>query len=199
MSHVRVIAGLGNPGSRYEETRHNVGFLLVDELARRHGRSEWRDKFGSRICDASLDEAPVTLVKPQSFMNRSGGPLSEMLGFYKIPTPELVVVHDEIDLPLGTMRIKSGGGDGGHNGIRSIVSALGKDFTRIRLGVGRPQVRGADGRSLGTNGPSVSDWVLGRFGAEEKAQLEAMIERGVEACIELCRSGLIASQNKFNS
>lgn len=196
MSHVRVIAGLGNPGSRYEATRHNVGFLLVDELARRHGKSEWRDKFGARICEASLEEATVTLVKPQSFMNRSGGPLGEMLGFYKIPATELVVVHDEIDLPMGTIRIKSGGGDGGHNGIRSIVAALGKDFTRVRLGVGRPQV---EGRGPGANGPSVSDWVLGRFGADERAQLEAMIERGVEACMELCRSGLVASQNKFNS
>lgn len=116
--------------------------------------------------------------------------MGELLGFYKIPPSELVVVHDEVDLPMGTIRLKSGGGDGGHNGIRSVAAVLGKEFARVRFGVGRPE---------GPHGPSVSDWVLGRFGAEEEPQLEAMIERGVEACVELCRSGLKVSQNKFNS
>ena len=136
---MRFVAGLGNPGSKYENTRHNAGFLVVDELARRWGASLSMDRFGNQSGAGLLKSTKTHFAKPQKFMNRSGGPLQSLLSYYDGSVDELVVVHDEVDLPFGTIKIKSGGGHGGHNGLRDIHKHMGSNaYLRVRFGVGRP-------------------------------------------------------------
>ncbi len=168
--------GLGNPGRSYERTRHNVGFLVAEELARRHGGS-WRAKKKAEATPVSLGFKNVTLLKPTTFMNNSGA----ALGGYK--AAQLVVVHDELDLPVGDVRVKVGGGAGGHNGLRSIVRHLGNDFVRVRVGIGRPPV-----------GMSITDYVLGRMDSAVKEAVPLAAD-AVEAVIE---SGPEAAMNRFN-
>ena len=191
MAQIRVIAGLGNPGEKYSGTRHNAGFLVVDRLAdERHGK--WRSGFGAELCDATLGADKVTLVKPLRFMNLSGGPVQEVLSFYKRTPEELVVVHDDIDLPLGAVRFKQGGGDGGHNGLKSITGSLGTgDYIRLRIGVGRPP-HGGDSEH------AVSGWVLGRFSSEEQTLFDEVLVRAGMAVESLLREGLAVAQNRFN-
>lgn len=171
-----VVVGLGNPGRSYERTRHNVGFLVAEELARRHGGS-WRSKKKAEAAPVSLGFENVTLLKPTTFMNNAGA----ALGGYK--AAQLVVVHDELDLPAGDVRVKVGGGAGGHNGLRSIVQHLGNDFVRVRVGIGRPPV-----------GMSVTDYVLGRMDSVVKEAVPLAAD-AVEAAIE---SGPEAAMNRFN-
>ena len=133
-----VIAGLGNPGSGYERNRHNIGFMAADAIARRHGFSPWRKKFKADIADGELAGVKTLLIKPQTFMNLSGEAVGEALRFYKLGLDALLVVHDELDLAAGKARIKKGGGAGGHNGIRSIDAHCGKEYRRLRLGIGHP-------------------------------------------------------------
>jgi PTH1 family peptidyl-tRNA hydrolase len=156
----------------------------------------WREKFQAHIMEARRGDEPLWLVKPQSFMNLSGHPLAEMMSFYKLGVGELVVIHDEIDLPFGSVRVKRGGGDGGHNGLKSITSCLGgPDYTRIRIGVGRPlTIPESPGAKM-----QVSDWVLGRFGSDEQAEMDRLLDTVSKALIELCDSGLKSAQNKFNA
>lgn len=195
---MQLIAGLGNPGSQYEKTRHNLGFVLVDafveKLAERRRVSAWKDRDGALICEVGEGPQRLLLVKPQTFMNRSGEPLAAIANFFKIEPAAIVVAHDEVDIPLGTLRLKQGGGDGGHNGIKSVLQCLGNaDFVRIRLGVGRPPaVAGSDDRST-------ADWVLGRFSAEERSVAHEVVNRGVLALECLIGEGLKTAQNKFNS
>lgn len=167
-----VIVGLGNPGRSYERTRHNVGFLVADELVRRHG-GDWRKKKKSVAASTNLGARPVTLLKPQAFMNNSGA----ALGGHR--AQDLIVVHDDLDLPVGDVRVKVGGGAGGHNGLRSIIGQLGNDFVRVRIGVGRPPA-----------GMTVTDYVLGRMDAAVRAAVptaadavETVVERGPEAAM----------------
>lgn len=134
-----VIAGLGNPEERYADTLHNAGFWCVDELARREGAAfKYEKRFDSDVCKVTIHGAEIWLVKPQSYMNLSGGPIRSMLDYYRIPAERLLVAHDEIDLPPGTVRLKKGGGHGGHNGVRDTIQHCGRDFMRLRLGVGHP-------------------------------------------------------------
>lgn len=198
LSLVQLIAGLGNPGQQYERTRHNLGFLLVDRFAESLGSSagpvSWRERSGALVCEARFRGERVILVKPQTFMNRSGEPLVQVMRFYKVEVGSIVVAHDEVDLPLGALRIKSGGGDGGHNGIKSVVSMLGSaDFIRLRLGVGRPPV----GQNLPPDG--IASWVLGRFSNEETSVVSELLTRGVLALEALCAEGVKTAQNRFNS
>lgn len=167
-----VVVGLGNPGRSYERTRHNVGFLVADELARRHG-GDWRKKRKSEAAEISLGAASATLLKPRTFMNDSGA----ALGGYR--AQDLIVVHDDLDLPEGDVRVKVGGGAGGHNGLRSIIGQLGNEFTRVRIGVGRPPAH-----------MTVTDYVLGGMDAAVRDAVpvaadavEAVIERGAEAAM----------------
>ena len=172
-----VVVGLGNPGRSYERTRHNIGFLVADELARRHG-GEFRKKKKAEAAPVGLPPSGnVTLVKPQTYMNNSG----VAVGGYK--AENLVVIHDELDLPPGTVRVKVGGGAGGHNGLRSIMSQLGADFIRVRVGIGRPPT-----------GLTVTDYVLGKM---DSAVRDAVNEAAdaVEAVIE---SGPETAMNRFN-
>lgn len=133
-----LIAGLGNPGAKYAGNRHNIGFMAADAIARRHGFSPWRAKFGGEIAEGAFGDEKALILKPQTFMNESGRSVGEALRFYKLEPDDLVVLHDELDLPPGKVRVKTGGGHGGHNGLRSIDAAIGKEYRRVRLGIGHP-------------------------------------------------------------
>jgi PTH1 family peptidyl-tRNA hydrolase len=171
-----VVVGLGNPGRSYERTRHNVGFLVVDELAKRHGGS-WRTKKKVETAPVGFGMKNVTLLKPATYMNNSGAALAG----YK--AEQLVVVHDDLDLPAGDVRVKVGGGAGGHNGLRSLIQHLGNDFVRVRIGIGRPPI-----------GMTVTDYVLGRMDSVIKEAVPLAAD-AVEAVIE---SGPEAAMNRFN-
>lgn len=171
-----VVVGLGNPGRSYERTRHNIGFLVADELARRHGGS-WRAKKKAEAAPVGFALKNITLLKPTTFMNNSG---VAVIGY---ESEQLIVVHDDLDLPTGNVRVKVGGGAGGHNGLRSIIGRLGNDFVRVRIGIGRPPV-----------GMTVTDYVLGRMDAEIKDAVPLAAD-AVEAVIE---SGPEAAMNRFN-
>jgi PTH1 family peptidyl-tRNA hydrolase len=182
-----LVAGLGNPGREYRDTRHNVGFLVADELARRHGGS-FRSKFSALVADIRLDGERVTLLEPQTYMNESGRSVAAAARFYKVPPEALLVLHDEVDLPLGRLQVRRGGGLAGHNGLRSVAAHLGSsDFARLRIGVGRPE-RG-DPRP-------VADFVLSPFPAE--VDVAAIVERAADAVETVVTSGLDEAQQRFN-
>jgi len=182
-----LVVGLGNPGREYASTRHNVGFMVVDELARRHGGS-WRSKFSGEVADVRLDAARLALLKPQTYMNESGRSAAAAAKFYKLEPEDLLAVHDEVDLDLGRMQARLGGGLAGHNGLRSLASALKTpEFLRLRIGVGRPE--------RGDRRP-VSDWVLSPF--EPEVDVGALVARAADAVETLVRDGLEEAQQRFN-
>jgi PTH1 family peptidyl-tRNA hydrolase len=182
-----LVAGLGNPGREYERTRHNVGWLVLDELARRHGGS-WRSKFNGSLAEIRLDDSKLALLKPETYMNESGRSVGAAARFFKAPAESLLVVHDDVDLEPGRLQARRGGGLAGHNGLRSLAQHLGtQDFLRLRIGVGRP----------GRGDPRpVKDWVLSPFAPEEDA--EALVARSVDAVETMVREGLEATQQRFN-
>ncbi|HTS72821.1 MAG TPA: aminoacyl-tRNA hydrolase [Gaiellaceae bacterium] len=182
-----LVAGLGNPGREYERTRHNAGWLVVDELARRHGGS-WRSKFSGSLAEVRLGERRLALLKPETYMNESGRSVSAAARFFKVPAESILVVHDDVDLEPGRLQARSGGGLAGHNGLRSLAQGLGtQDFLRLRIGVGRP----------GRGDPRpVADWVLSPFAAEE--DVDALVARGADAVETIATEGLEAAQAKFN-
>lgn len=188
-----LVVGLGNPGPQYAGNRHNVGFLVVDELARRAGDRLGRHKRAVATAAESRIGSPgasqrVVLAEPASFMNDSGGPVSALMDFYDVQPDQLVVVHDELDLPFGTLRLKLGGGDNGHNGLRSIRRSIGTgDFYRVRLGVGRPPGR-----------QDPADFVLRDFASAEREDAGVMVSRGADAVEVLVLDGLERAQNAFN-
>jgi PTH1 family peptidyl-tRNA hydrolase len=174
---MRLLVGLGNPGSRYAANRHNVGFLAIDAIARRYDFGARRGRFHSEILDGQIDGVKFVALKPQTFMNLSGDAVLPALQFYKLQPADIVVLHDEIDLPLGRVRVKRGGGAAGHNGLRSIDDAIGQDYWRIRIGVGRPEgeVR-------------VRSHVLENFSAEELTDVERVIG-AIADCFPLMAAG----------
>jgi len=185
---LKVIVGLGNPGAEYARTRHNAGFWLVDEVARRHGgtfRSE--GKHQAALARVRIGGDEIWLVKPMTFMNRSGGPVSSVLGFYKFTPAEMLVAHDEIDLPSGTVRLKLAGGHGGHNGLRDLIAAQGDGFWRLRIGVGHPGTKN-----------EVVDFVLTRAGADEQRVIDETIAAGADAIEEMLRSGAQIAMNRLH-
>jgi PTH1 family peptidyl-tRNA hydrolase len=182
-----LVAGLGNPGREYARTRHNVGFMVSDELARRHGGS-CRSKFSGELSELRMDGARVALLKPQTYMNESGRSVGPCVRFFKTPPDRLLVVHDEVDLEPGRLQVRRGGGLAGHNGLRSIAGALGsQDFLRLRVGVGRPE-RG-DPRP-------VADFVLSSFAPEDDP--DAIVTRAADAVETVLREGLDEAQQRFN-
>jgi peptidyl-tRNA hydrolase, PTH1 family len=184
-----LIAGLGNPGRDYAANRHNLGFMVADLLADRMGVSFRRTRQQALAASGKLAGHTVILAKPMSYMNASGGPVAMVGGYYKIPAEQIVVVHDELDLPFGTIRLKRGGGDGGHNGVKSVTSALRtNDFFRVRIGVGRPP---------GRRDPA--HHVLDDFTKAERQELPLLIERAGDAVEALLDRGLAAAQNEFHS
>jgi PTH1 family peptidyl-tRNA hydrolase len=160
-----VLAGLGNPGAQYQNNRHNVGFMAADAIARRHSFSPWTRKFSGLIAEGTLGGEKVLLIKPQTFMNLSGQSVGEALRFYKLTPADLVVLYDELDLAPGKVRIKTGGGAGGHNGIRSLDQHVGKDYKRVRIGIGHPGVK-----------ELVHSYVLGDFSKADREWLGPLIE-----------------------
>ena len=190
-----LIAGLGNPGPRYQATRHNVGFRLIDELARKCGvqPSAFRDRFHGEVASARLStggsETELLLLRPQTFMNESGRSVQAACTFYKIKPSELIVAHDELDLPFSEVRLKVGGGDGGNRGIRSVSAALGPDYVRIRLGIGRPP---PDFQG------DPADFVLQAFASTELAIVEQMLARATEAVSLVTSLGLEKAMNRIN-
>ena len=182
-----LVAGLGNPGREHAHDRHNAGWMAVDELARRHDGS-FRSKFSGQFAELRVGEARLALLKPETYMNLSGGPVGAAARFFKVPPEALVVVHDDVDLEPGRLQVRLGGGLAGHNGLRSIAQALGtQEFLRVRVGVGRPG-RG-DRRDVG-------DFVLSRFEPEENG--EALIAQAADAVEVLAAEGLDAAQRRFN-
>jgi PTH1 family peptidyl-tRNA hydrolase len=182
-----LVAGLGNPGAEYARNRHNVGWLVVDELARRHD-GQWRSKFSGRLAEVRIDGHKVALLKPETYMNDSGRSVQAAARFFKVDPDAVLVVHDESDLEAGRLQLRRGGGLAGHNGLRSVASGLGgPDFLRLRVGVGRPE-RG-DPRPL-------ADWVLSDFDHHEDA--EAIVSRAADAVEALDAGGLEAAQRQVN-
>lgn len=184
-----LLAGLGNPGPRYAGNRHNVGFLVLDELAARIGGRFKSHKGGAEVLEGRLAGRRVVLAKPRSFMNLSGGPVSGTAKFYKIEPSGIVVVHDELDIDFGALRLKLGGGDNGHNGLRSITKSLGtKDYFRVRFGIGRPPGR-----------MDPADFVLKDFSTVERKELPLEVDRCADAVESLIGKGLAAAQNEFHA
>jgi PTH1 family peptidyl-tRNA hydrolase len=190
-----LVVGLGNPGPTYAGHRHNVGFLVVDELARRGGARFSRakdmraDTADVRVGPPGADQARLILAKSRSFMNETGGPVSRLLAYYKVTPAALVVVHDELDIDPGQLRVKLGGGDNGHNGLRSIRSSLGTgDYYRVRVGVGQPPGR-----------QDPADFLLSNFPPSARADLETEVQRAADAVESLVEVGLERTQSAFNS
>lgn len=190
---MQVIVGLGNPGEEYAHTRHNAGFEVIDLLAQRWGVSYWKNTCGALVGEAKVrlasgDVEKVILAKPQSFMNLSGGPVSRLCRDYEEDPAELIVIHDELDINPGTVRVKKGGGHAGHNGLRSIIEKLGtRDFLRVRTGIGRPPGR-----------MSVVDFVLQAPKKEAKDDFDEACVLAADAVVSLLNEGLERTQNAFN-
>ena len=183
-----VVAGLGNPGEEYSRSRHNAGFMTIDRIAKAKGVELSRRRFKGVSAEVTLAGKPAILVKPQTFYNLSGECISDLLGYFKIAPEHLIVVHDELDLEAGRLRIKQGGGDAGNRGVRSIAEALGTtDFIRVRIGIGRPP---AD--------EETKDYLLRATTAAEKQALAPILERAADAVEAIAEHGLEAAMNRYN-
>jgi PTH1 family peptidyl-tRNA hydrolase len=183
-----IIVGLGNPGPEYAGNRHNAGQMVLDLLAERIGARFKAHRSRNDIAEGRLSGQPVTLARPRSYMNLSGGPVAALLGFYKLSPERLVVIHDELDVSFGVVRLKLGGGDNGHNGLRSITSSLGtRDYYRARFGIGRPP---------GRMDPAA--FVLKDFSAQERKELPFALDRAADAVEALITKGLAEAQNEYH-
>ena len=186
---LKLIVGLGNPGAEYARTRHNAGFWLVDEIARRFGGTfRHEGKHQGELARVRIGGEEIWLLKPMTFMNRSGGPVSSVLNFYKVGVRDMLVAHDEIDLPSGTVRLKDAGGHGGHNGLRDIIAAQGDAFWRLRIGVGHPGSKN-----------EVVDFVLTQAGKDEQRAIDETILDGADAIEEMLRNGAQIAMNKLHA
>ena len=181
-----LIVGLGNPGAQYAKNRHNIGFMAADEIHRRHGFSDYRSKFQGLVATGTIDGVKTLLLKPETFMNESGRSVREACQFYKIPPEDIVVIYDELDLAPGKVKLKKGGGSGGHNGIKSLDAHIGKDYRRLRLGIGHP---GDKNR--------VSNYVLGDFAKADHTWLEPLLDAIAVNMDELAKGEDIKFTNKL--
>ena len=192
---IRMVAGLGNPGDEYAATRHNAGFCAIDILAQQAGVSYWKNQAGAEVAVINVNDPEeeggkreVVLVKPQSYMNTSGGPISKLCAQYKVNPEELLVIHDELDIPAGDVRVKVGGGHAGHNGLRSIIDKMGsRDFSRIRTGIGNPPGRMA-----------VADFVLKQFRPKELEDFENTCARAADAAGLALTQGVVYARDHVN-
>jgi PTH1 family peptidyl-tRNA hydrolase len=184
-----LVVGLGNPGPDYAANRHNAGFMVLDVLAGSVGGRFKSHRSRADVVEGRLAGNRVVLAKPRSYMNESGGPVKGLSDFYKVPLERLIVVHDELDIPYGTLRLKRGGGDNGHNGLRSITRSLGgRDYLRVRFGIGRPPGR-----------MDAAAFVLRDFSATERKELDLNVERAADAVEALLTEGLDRAQNTFHA
>jgi len=186
---MHLVVGLGNPGTRYERTRHNVGFDVVTALASRAGVDLKEKRFNARIGKGQLALKPVWLAQPQTWMNRSGDCVGPMAGYFKVPAEQVVVIHDELDLAFGVVKVKLGGGHGGHNGLRDIGSKLGNkaEYVRVRVGIGRPEGR-----------MDPADWVLARWKPAQVKDLPWVVDRAADAVESVVRDGATEAMNRWN-
>ena len=185
---IRLVVGLGNPGNTYKRTRHNVGFMVVDQIAEDFSIALVKQKFDTVFGRGSVDGVEVVLAKPMAFMNRSGPQVQKISRYYRILSEDMLVVHDDIDLAFGRIKIKEKGGDGGHKGVRSIIDAFGGgNFVRLRMGVGRPEA-----------GISAADYVLGKFTIKEKKVLHRIITEARDAVGTILCKGTKEGMNRFN-
>jgi PTH1 family peptidyl-tRNA hydrolase len=183
-----LVVGLGNPGPQYAGTRHNAGFRVADVLADRVGGKFKAHKARADVVESRIGGTRAVLAKPRSFMNESGGPVSGLVKFFKVPLDRVVIVYDELDLEFGMIRLKLGGGDNGHNGVKAVRASLGSgEFNRVRLGIGRPPGR-----------QNPADWVLRDYPAAVREELGVQVERAADAVEVLLGHGLAAAQNQFN-
>ncbi|MFQ5546643.1 MAG: aminoacyl-tRNA hydrolase [Woeseia sp.] len=188
-TYLTAIAGLGNPEERHECTLHNAGFWFVDELARRSGAEfRYEKRFDAQICRVKLADNEVWLAKPQSYMNLSGGPLRGLLDYYRLAVSDLLIAHDEIDLPLGTVRLKQGGGHGGHNGLRDVIRHTGSDFMRLRIGVGHPGHKDL-----------VTDYVLKRASADAERAMRQNIGDAADVMPFLATDGIGPAMTRLHT
>ena len=184
-----IVVGLGNPGARYEKTRHNAGVFVIEELLERNSASFKRHKSGCVIAETRAGDQSIVLARPMSYMNESGRPVRELVRWYKASPDHLVVVHDEIDIPFGQVKVKFGGGTAGHNGLNSVASHLGtKEFARIRIGVSRPR---------GTK--EAADYVLAEFSSSERRELADIVARAADAVERITEVGLERAMNEVNT
>ena len=184
-----VIAGLGNPGRRYEGTRHNIGFDVLSELQQRHIQGGFRSKFAGEAATGLIGGTQVLLLRPMEFMNRSGFAVQRAAQFHNTPVEQIVVIHDELDLPPARLKLKSGGGHGGHNGLRSIIEQLGsRDFLRIRVGIGKPAAGEED----------TASYVLSPFPSHQISEMQDAIKTAADAAEAIVTSGMAAAMNDFN-
>ncbi len=189
MSHLSIIAGLGNPEDKYARTLHNVGFWFVDAVARKYGGEfRYEKRFDADCCKTSINGNEIWLVKPQSYMNQSGGPVRGVIDYYRLSPKQLLVAHDEIDLPPGTVRLKQGGGHGGHNGIRDVIRHCGADFMRLRLGVGHPGDK-----------DQVTDYVLKRGSSTIERAVEDNVDDALAVLPVLVDEGLNATMKELHT
>ena len=186
---LKLIAGLGNPGDKYSRTLHNAGFWFVDALTRKYGGGfRYEKKFDADVCRTAIRGSDVWLVKPQSFMNLSGGPVRAVLDYYRLRPADMLVAHDEIDLPPGVVKLKLGGGHGGHNGIRDVIQHCGRDFVRLRLGVGHPGEKS-----------KVTGHVLKKGGTDVESAVERNIDEAIAALDVWLEDGLSAAMKSLHT
>lgn len=184
---LKLVVGLGNPGLQYAGNRHNVGFMLLDRLAAEEHREFSRKRFDSKLCELTLGGKRVLLIKPLTYMNLSGSTVERAAAFYHTPTSEIMIIHDDLDLPLGRFRLRSGGGAGGHHGVESIIDKIGTDkIPRLRIGIGRPDSHEDVGH------------VLGNFSESEKSLLEDVLDQAAQALRVWVSGGIISAMNQFN-
>lgn len=189
MTHLSIIAGLGNPEQQYERTLHNAGFWFVDALARKYGAEfRYEKKFDADYCRVNIEGGDIWLVKPQNFMNQSGPPIQAMLNYYRLDSRHLLVAHDEIDLPPGTVRLKQGGGHGGHNGIRDVIRHCGAEFMRLRIGVGHPGEKS-----------KVTGYVLKRGSGDVEQAIETNLNEAMDVMPILIDDGLSAAMKALHT
>lgn len=194
------MVGLGNPEERYAKTRHNLGFEIVEELGKKGkgqgGSWEYNEKFKSKILNFTLNASRLTLVKPQTFMNQSGIAVKLLAKYYKVSSQDIIVIHDELDLPLGKIKVRLGGAAAGHHGVESVIESLGTDqFIRVRLGIGNLKTQSSEHKKVHV---SAEKFVLEPFMHSEKAQVKHMVKQAIKALEELLEKGLEYAQNQFN-
>lgn len=182
-----VVAGLGNPEPEYDRTRHNLGFLTVDELAARLDARLKRSKHSALVGETRDGDTRLVLAKPLTYMNLSGRAVAQLMRFYKVEPADIIVIHDELDLPFGTVRVKLGGGTAGHNGLNSVAQAIGPGFARVRVGIGRPQGR-----------KDPVDFVLESFTKSEAPEVPALVDRAADAVLAIVREGVSEAQTTYN-
>jgi PTH1 family peptidyl-tRNA hydrolase len=195
---VWLVVGLGNPGREYEGTRHNVGFMVVDALARRHRAPSFSSKFKAEVAQVSVRGESALLLKPQTFMNLSGQAVQPAMAFYKIPLEHILVVHDDLDLELGQIKLKRGGSPGGHNGLKSIDSQIGPNYLRVRAGIGHPRQKAPEGAPPPPRGGVVGH-VLGGFKGKDAEEAQFLVENCADAVESLIADGLEKAQMRFHS